>query len=151
MPSAAPMMAASDRGESITRSGPYLSNSFSVARNTPPRLPTSSPITTTRSSRAISSSRVRAIVCTMLSIVTTFPPAGAHVRASSQQLLALPRQVWRNRLQNVIEHPLDRNRSGGLGFRLGGGELGLDLLLRLDLGFLAPQRLALEEAPEPRL
>src|SRR5690606_3041705 len=58
--SAAPMpiptMLNSASGESITRFGPYLSYSPMVARNTPPRGPTSSPVMNTRSSRASSSS-----------------------------------------------------------------------------------------------
>src|SRR5512135_3008504 len=51
-----PMMESSASGESITRSGPYLSSSPTVARNTPPRAPTSSPTIKTWSSRPSSSS-----------------------------------------------------------------------------------------------
>src|SRR5581483_831347 len=52
-PIAEPAMTPSDSGVSITRFG-YLSYRPSVARNTPPVLPTSSPMISMRSSRSIS-------------------------------------------------------------------------------------------------
>src|SRR5437660_846507 len=55
MPMAAPTMPASASGVSMTRSAPNSSTSPTVARKTPPNLPTSSPSTTTRGSRRISS------------------------------------------------------------------------------------------------
>src|SRR2546430_1807756 len=57
MPMAAPTIPPSASGVSITRSGPNSSYRPAVARNTPPNLPTSSPSTTTRGSRRISSRR----------------------------------------------------------------------------------------------
>src|SRR5690349_7923434 len=57
MPMAAPTIPASASGVSMTRSGPNSSMSPSVARKTPPNLPTSSPSTTTRGSRRISMRR----------------------------------------------------------------------------------------------
>src|SRR5712671_207896 len=54
MPMAAPTMPASASGVSMTRSGPNSSYSPAVARKTPPNFPTSSPSTTTRGSRRIS-------------------------------------------------------------------------------------------------
>src|SRR5438128_8063711 len=54
IPIAAPMIPDSASGVSITRSAPNSSIRPTVARNTPPNLPTSSPITTTRGSRRIS-------------------------------------------------------------------------------------------------
>src|SRR5882762_4342399 len=50
----AAMIPASASGVSITRSAPTSSIKPTVARNTPPNFPTSSPITTTRGSRRIS-------------------------------------------------------------------------------------------------
>src|SRR5439155_11575913 len=55
-PMATPTMHDSARGVSSTRASPNLPCRPSVARNTPPFLPTSSPSTQTRSSRSISSS-----------------------------------------------------------------------------------------------
>src|SRR3990170_802514 len=55
-PMPTPTIESSASGESMIRLGPYLSNSPSVARNTPPRGPTSSPVMNTHSSRASSSS-----------------------------------------------------------------------------------------------
>ena len=55
MPQAAPMMALSLMGVSITRSQPNFSSNPSLVLNAPPYTPTSSPISTTRGSAAISS------------------------------------------------------------------------------------------------
>ena len=57
IPMALPMIPASARGVSKQRSAPNSSCSPVVARNTPPKRPTSSPSTTTRESRRISSRR----------------------------------------------------------------------------------------------
>ena len=54
-PEAAPTMAISEIGVSMTRSGPKRSISPALVLNAPPYAPTSSPIRKTRSSRAISS------------------------------------------------------------------------------------------------
>src|SRR6185369_3768542 len=67
MPMAAPTIADSDRGVSITRSAPKRSWRPSVTRNTPPSRPTSSPRMTIRLSRSISWRRARLMACTMLS------------------------------------------------------------------------------------
>src|SRR5687767_13910088 len=58
MPMAAPMMSDSLSGVSSTRASPYLAHRPSVARKTPPFLPTSSPSTTTSSSRPMAWSSV---------------------------------------------------------------------------------------------
>ena len=50
-----PMMAISEIGVSITRSGPNLSSRPALVLNAPPYWPTSSPMRKTLSSRAISS------------------------------------------------------------------------------------------------
>src|SRR5690625_5185077 len=116
MPMAAPMIAASESGVSMTRSGPYFSKRFSVARKTPPRLPTSSPRTTMRSSLPISSSSVRAMVCTMFWVLNS-------LLLRAQQHLLLAQEVG-NFCVNVLEHPLERNLA-----RFNGLLLGLLLLL----------------------
>src|ERR1041384_7612418 len=58
MPMAAPMMRDSLSGVSSTRASPYLAHRPSVARKTPPFLPTSSPRMQTFSSRPMAWSRV---------------------------------------------------------------------------------------------
>src|SRR5258708_2551586 len=65
MPKAVPTIADSARGVSKTRRAPKRACSPSVARNTPPSLPTSWPMTTTRSSAASACSRARLIAWTM--------------------------------------------------------------------------------------
>jgi hypothetical protein len=69
----APTIAASATGMSTTRSGPKRAWSPSVARNTPPERPTSSPSTITRWSRSIPHSSVERIASTMLSTGTAQP------------------------------------------------------------------------------
>src|SRR5690625_1940993 len=139
MPTAAPMIAASERGVSITRSGPYFSKRFSVARKTPPRLPTSSPRTTMRSSLPISSSSVRAMVCTMFWVLNLL-----LLRAKSLLLLA---QEVGDFGEDVLEHPLERHLARLLGLLLGGLLLLLNAGEELLLLLLVPQALVLEEAP----
>src|SRR5690606_16349475 len=118
MPSAAPMIAASESGESMTLSGPYFSKSLSVARNTPPRLPTSSPMTSTLSSRAISLSSVAATACAIVCrLMGGSPP---RTEPSCVQLLALLGQALRHLGVDVLEHPLEGRRTSGLGLSDGG-------------------------------
>src|SRR5438270_338937 len=64
MPIATPTMPDSASGVSRTRSSPNSSRNPAVTRNTPPRAPTSSPRTSTRSSSCISSHRVSWMVWT---------------------------------------------------------------------------------------
>src|SRR5690554_150076 len=148
MPSAAPMIAASDSGESMTLSGPYLSKSLSVARNTPPRLPTSSPMTTTRSSRAISLSRVVAMAWAIVWTLILFLPPGRA--PSPQELPALAHEARGDLGVDVVEHPLDRRGARRLGPRDRVLELGAELGARLLLGRVVPQVAALEEAAVAR-
>src|SRR6266446_6058971 len=76
MPQAAPMMALSLIGVSITRSQPNRASSPSLVLNAPPYTPTSSPSRTTAGSRSISSN----IACRMASRnVTCAPPAAASL------------------------------------------------------------------------
>src|SRR5215212_4790581 len=69
-PHAAPTIAASDIGVSITRPLPNSSRSPSVTLNAPPYAPTSSPMRNTSGSRSISSHRP----CLMASTNVTTPP-----------------------------------------------------------------------------
>jgi hypothetical protein len=59
-PIAAPRIACSEMGVSMTRRGPKRSSSPGVVLKTPPAPAMSSPISTTRSSRSISCARPRA-------------------------------------------------------------------------------------------
>src|SRR5450755_747872 len=70
MPHAAPMMALSLIGVSITRSQPKRSSNPSLVLNAPPYTPTSSPSSTTAGSRSISSK----IACLMASRKVTGSP-----------------------------------------------------------------------------
>ena len=67
------MITASAVGVSTTRSLPNRRCRPSVARNTPPDLPTSSPRTITRSSRSISSPSAEQTASTMLIVAMTQP------------------------------------------------------------------------------
>src|SRR5919109_416572 len=71
MPIATPAMRHSSRGVSMTRSSPNSSRKPIVTLKTPPRAPTSSPSTTIRSSRLISSRSVSWRVCTKVFSVTS--------------------------------------------------------------------------------
>src|SRR6185295_5241105 len=76
---AVPTIPDSARGVSTQRSGPNSSNRPRVARNTPPKRPTSSPSTTTRGSRRISkrSASLTASMMFISGIVGRQPSAGA--------------------------------------------------------------------------
>src|SRR6056297_2668399 len=147
------MMAASESGVSITRSGPNRSNRPCVARNTPPRLPTSSPSTTTASSRSMSASRVRATAWTRFITATAAPRGrrgGAGPASRLLRLAPLLGQVPGRLGVDDVEHPGERRRAGVLGGAGGGGELGVDLLAERRLGPLAPQAAPLEQRPVAR-
>src|SRR6185369_3452975 len=96
MPMAAPTIADSDRGVSITRSAPKRSCRPSVTRNTPPSRPTSSPRMTIRLSRSISWRRARLMACTML-------------RCAISEFLQLPGLTRAERCAGMFEH-LRRDR-----------------------------------------
>src|SRR4029079_722890 len=78
-PAAAPAIMPSVRGVSRTRFSPYLANSPSVAPKTPPFLPTSSPMTMTRSSRSISSSMAVRMASSMFSSAMSVGASGGGV------------------------------------------------------------------------
>src|SRR5215510_2859108 len=67
MPTAVPTMPFSASGVSITRSSPNSACSPSVARNTPPALPTSSPITRTRGFSRRATASASRTACTIVS------------------------------------------------------------------------------------
>src|SRR6266540_6834760 len=73
-PTATPTIDDSASGVSMMRSGPNSSMNPSVARNTPPRTPTSSPSTITRSSRRSSPSIVSWTAWTLLFSATSAQP-----------------------------------------------------------------------------
>ena len=128
-----PMIELSASGVSSTRAWPNSAASPSVARNTPPRGPTSSPRITTRSSAARSRCCVQRTVSTMLRSV---PPSGSGIATGGGGRIA--RAVGRagRGAQRVGEHlavggaRLGRRRRLG---RLGGG---VDLVLHLGLDAL---------------
>src|SRR5262245_37794532 len=103
MPIAVPMMPDSASGVSITRSSPNSSRNPAVALNTPPRAPTSSPRTTTRSSAFISSQSVSWTVWMMFfSVMPAFADA-ASPAAVSVAVSAIP--TARDRLRvRLREH-----------------------------------------------
>ena len=72
-PMAAPAIIPSVSGVSSTRRSPYFTHRPSVAPKTPPFLPTSSPMTMTRSSRSISSSMAERMASRMFSSAMAQP------------------------------------------------------------------------------
>src|SRR5579859_1822990 len=97
-PMAAPAMTPSDSGVSITRFGPKRPCSPSVARNTPPVRPTSSPKTSIRSSRAISSVSAWFTASTMVSSAIVMP---AHAGELTLQPVGRLRVNMREVLKRV--------------------------------------------------
>src|SRR5438105_2800397 len=81
-PMATPTMHDSARGVSRTRASPNLPWRPSVARKTPPFLPTSSPNTQTRSSRSISSS-IASRMPSIRVLTATFSPPPSHPTKSA--------------------------------------------------------------------
>src|SRR6188508_1136570 len=105
-PMAVPMIPASASGVSTQRSGPYLSRSPAVARNTPPARPTSSPITITFSSRLSSTWKQSLIASTSVSSAIEHPPE--------------LREVGVERLGRIDESVLEQQRRIRGRFGLGG-------------------------------
>src|SRR5579884_3864607 len=79
LPIATPTMQDSARGVSSTLASPYLAWRPSVARNTPPLRPTSSPSTQTRGSRSISSWRASRMPSIRVLTATVSSPHGVDV------------------------------------------------------------------------
>src|SRR3954469_5039312 len=93
MPIAAPTMPSSLIGASKQRSFPKRSCRPCVHRNTPPKYPTSSPKTTTRSSRSIAT----ACASRIASIIDIDGTSVTHLRA-------LVAKVARQVVVHVVEH-----------------------------------------------
>src|SRR4029079_11322243 len=104
-PTAVPRIPASASGVSTHRSCPKRSWRPAVARNTPPRVPTSSPITMTDSSRSISTWSASFTASTRRSSATEDPP----------QLLLVVEQRWRRAGVGGLEHEHRIRRRLGLG------------------------------------
>src|SRR5579885_3643710 len=85
-PIATPTIPSSASGVSITRPSPNRSRSPSVALKTPPFTPTSSPITSTRSSRPISAASVSRTVSTIVFNATVLPLGLLSIHVSAQGL-----------------------------------------------------------------
>src|SRR5574342_514157 len=134
IPTAVPMMPPSARGVSMTRSWPNSSCSPCVARKTPPKRPTSSPITTTLGSRRISRRRASFTAWMTLRVGTVSPLAiAADARVLGQggaQLLELLALLPQRPGVDVVEEGLKRRLLlEGLGL----GQGLLDLLPGLGL------------------
>ena len=110
MPQAAPTMAVSLMGVSITRSGPNLASNPSVTLNAPPYTPMSSPRATTAGSRSISSNIAWRMASSMV--------ISAIVSASLLALRALPERLAATRVVvpavSVSNGALKALRFGGL-------------------------------------
>src|SRR5690606_31165816 len=115
-------MEVSHSGVSMTRQGPNLSCRPTVARNTPPLTPTSSPSTTTLSSCAIS--QASACVTASMRVIS----ATAHLPGDGEGALLCKFQ--RHVGVQVIEHGFHR-----LCTRV---EVGVDLLVHARLAFGLP-------------
>src|SRR5689334_1449139 len=104
-PTAPPRIPASASGVSTQRFSPKRSRSPAVARKTPPARPTSSPITSTRSSRASS-------VCSASFTASTSVSSGTF-----ELLLDQPRDLRRRVGIRVLEDEPRIRRRLGLGLR----------------------------------
>src|SRR5579862_282921 len=110
-PMAAPAISPSASGVSCTRAAPKRCCRPSVARNTPPLVPTSSPNTTTLGSWSISHACAMLMASTIVILAMTASASGAL--GVAPRLIALPAQIRRQLRVEIIEHAI-----GGL-FRCG--------------------------------
>src|SRR5919201_2178716 len=85
-PTAVPRIPASASGVSTHRSGPKRSRRPAVARKTPPARPTSSPMTSTDSSRSISSCSASLMASTSVFSAILQPFVGIGVRVPEDEL-----------------------------------------------------------------
>src|SRR6188768_3633979 len=167
MPTAQPTIPFSLSGVSITRSSPNSSCRPAVTRKTPPTLPTSSPMTTTRLSRrmAVRSASLTAItifICGIANRSGAESPAKVEnrVRASrsmrgrraraAQQLRALLLQMPRRLLVHVVEDRFQRGRRRLLGDADSGAEALIDIRDQRLLGAIIPSFAALEILAQTR-
>src|SRR6185369_13963984 len=97
MPIAVPMIPDSASGVSTQRSGPNSSCRPLVARNTPPKRPTSSPRTTTRASRRISKRRASLTAWMMfisgMRVTRLTPAVGGNQGGTDGGRIPAPRAV----------------------------------------------------------
>src|SRR5512143_1875074 len=105
IPIAIPTIPSSFSGVSITRSGPNRWSNPSVARNTPPPRPISSPRTPTDGSRApsVASAALIALIRVASAIGSPFP---------REQGVALLGKVPGDLRVDILEHALQRNGRG---------------------------------------
>src|SRR5262245_46181543 len=134
MPTAEPTMPFSLSGVSITRCSPNSSCSPAVTRNTPPTLPTSSPSTTTRLSRRISTRSASLMACTMFICGIVFSPSVpvSLCARRAPQRRALLDQMPGELGVDVVEKRVDARLRG----LLGGGDRSTDLRIDLALDLL---------------
>src|SRR5919109_4604113 len=141
-----PMIPDSASGVSMTRCSPKSFSSPSVIRNTPPRVPTSSPSSTTRSSASMAS---RSAVLSALAIVICAISGSSRLRGELRLELLQPPPLRPQGGGRVGVHVVDQvgqRRAGQVldgGAHLGRdpGGLGLDVALQL----VAPQARLLQE------
>src|SRR5438270_5722322 len=126
-PTDMPASTVSASGVSITRFSPKRAIRPSVARNTPPLAPTSSPSTTTRGSSC--RARASAIVIAATMVISAM--------SAARIFLALPLERMRQRFKQMIEHRSRRRgwereifRHGGVDFFPACGDKLLFVLLR---------------------
>src|SRR6185369_10350679 len=164
MPTAQPTMPFSLSGVSITRSSPNSSCRPAVTRNTPPTLPTSSPITTTRLSRRIAERSASLTAITMficgIAIAPRLCAGEKKIRAfrsmrgrcarTAQELGALLLQVPRRLLVHVVENRFERRWGRLFADAHGSAEALIDVCDQRLLLAIIPSFAALEVLAEPR-
>ena len=134
-PIEAPTIIDSVSGVSMTRSSPNSAHRPSVARKTPPFLPTSSPRTMTDASRRISSASVSRIASmNVLRAISPGPLGGGRVALVALGAVPAAEAPGRRRLGRPVlgEDPAHRGRGIRVGLRL--GVVGRVVDLGLDLG-----------------
>src|SRR6187431_1016273 len=136
-PTAVPRIPASASGVSTQRSAPNRSCNPAVARNTPPSLPTSSPMTMTESSRSISTWRASLTASTSRRSATEDPPQLVPFREERRRWIGVrvlehERRV-RGRLRlglgDALAHELERLLPDLLGTLLGQDAEALEVAL----------------------
>src|SRR5258705_1395836 len=144
-PAAAPMIAASDIGVSITRCSPYFAINPSVTLNAPPYAPMSSPRQKTFLSSSISSKRPSRIASRYVISDIVRAPAGRTLVHVDGRLDSLSEPEWSERRWIGVD-PNQRVRGirhwRRLGLVCGAVDLVLDALVRRCKCFL------LESIPE---
>src|SRR5688572_9718213 len=165
MPIAVPTMPSSESGVSKQRESPNSAVSPSVARKTPPFLPTSSPKTSTLGSRRIAVFSASFTACSRVRVGIVRSLVGSARGASQRELavagggvalaareiesgLALLAQVLRNARVDVGEDRLERRPRSGLGDAHGLVQLRRHFRHELLLERGIPDPLLLEEAAE---